>query len=150
MAKDFPGEVEKALDATNSVKDRHSSIFNLRVKIAGAVAGAIAGGSFYIVAGEVGSEVLHSIHRNRQADLPAEEKTDLQLGHLDPLDLLFGIGAAVSVAKLSGRNFRHGVSALEAALPPLKKQPKPSEPRQTQTARPHPKANKRYTPPKNK
>jgi hypothetical protein len=148
LAKSFPSEAANALDDTASTKDRHSSIFELRVKIAGAVAGAIAAGSFYIVIGEVGSEVLHAVHRNRQADLPAEEKTDLPLGHLDPLDLIFGIGAAVSVAKLNGRNLGAFVDGIEATLPPLKKGAKPSPTQRPQPIRQLPAENKRYTRPK--
>lgn len=139
--KDLADELPTVLDPSQSTEDRHKSVARLRIKIGATVGGAIMAGSFYIGAGEIGSEAVHYYYDTQEANSPEDKKEPLPLGHFDILDLTYGIGSAVAVAKLRAKNINTAVDDIEATLPKLKRNT-------AKKSRPTPKASKRYTPPK--
>ena len=128
-----------ALDISLSNPDRYQSVGRLRRAIKGAAIGAFFAGSFYVVAGEVGSEAIHYVYDKQHQNVAPANRKPLRVGHFDILDLTYGLGAAAAVVKLSQRNSTRTVDSIAATLPPLKAR-KP--------ARPIPKQNGRYTPPR--
>lgn len=140
-------DFDSIVDNTLTPNVRHTNVSDLRLRVAGAVFGGIVAASTYITIGEVGSEVLHKIHNDRQEEVPASERKPLPLGHFDPFDMLYGIGAGAAVVKLKGRRVTDWLDEVELLIPPAT--PKDRETAAIPTVRKqHPAQSKRYTPPK--
>lgn len=138
-----------ANDPTIDPTERREEISRSRREIAGGVAAGITAAAVYVVLGEVGSEVLHFLGDKVQASAEAASTESTGLGHFDSVDILYGIIPAIAITKLSARKANRHISAVETQIPQPRARAKTKS--SSPSSKPgQPKANKRYTPPKNK